>query len=73
MPVELRLTSPEGTVTVLGSKALSVPAEEQYETAVLMEIAPKNLAGRTTPVVVELYSDGKKLDHIKTSFIGPRR
>lgn len=73
MPVELRLTSPEGTVTVLGSKALSVPGEEQYETSVLLEIPPEELAGRTTPVLVEVYSGEKRLARIKSSFVGPRR
>lgn len=73
IPVELRMTTPEGVLTVLGSRTLTVSGEDQYETAVLMEIAPDDLAGRTTPVIVEVYSDGKKLDRIKTSFVGPRR
>jgi cytochrome c oxidase accessory protein FixG len=73
MPVELRVARPEGTLTVLGSRALVVPGEEQFETSVLLEIAPAQLAGRTTPVVVEVYSGGQRLDRIQTSFVGPRR
>jgi cytochrome c oxidase accessory protein FixG len=74
MPVSLRMASPdEGTVTVLGSKDLSVPGEQQFETSVLLELPPEALAGRTTPVVVEVFSEGKRIDRIKTSFVGPRR
>ncbi|MCU0770192.1 MAG: cytochrome c oxidase accessory protein CcoG [Verrucomicrobia bacterium] len=72
MPVELRMQSPAGIVTVLGRKALVVPGEDQFETSVLIEIAPDDLAGRNTPVLVDVYSAGRKLDRIKTSFVGPR-
>jgi len=73
LPVELRLVEPEGTVQVLGSRPLTVPGGEQFETSVLVEIAPDRLAGRTTPLRVEVYSGDKRLGRIKTSFIGPRR
>jgi cytochrome c oxidase accessory protein FixG len=72
-PVELRLADPEGDLTVLGSKALNVPGGEQFETSVLVEIDPERLAGRTTPVLVEVFSGEKRLDRVKTAFIGPRR
>jgi cytochrome c oxidase accessory protein FixG len=71
MPVELRLESPEGVLTVLGS-ALDVPGEQQVEASVLLEIAPEKLSGRTTPVWVGVYSGDRRLDRIKTSFVGPR-
>ena len=72
MPVELRLQSPEGTLTVYGIRSLSVGPEAQFETSVLMEISPEDLAGRSTPVVVEVFSGDRKIDRIKTSFVGPR-
>lgn len=73
MPVELRLQAPQGDLTILGKGTLDVPAEDQFETSVLLEIAPEDLAGRTTPIVVDVYSGAKKLKQIKTSFVGPRR
>jgi cytochrome c oxidase accessory protein FixG len=72
MPVELRLQSPDGILNVLGMKSLSVAPEAQFETSVLMEIDPEALAGRSTPVIVDVYSGDKKVDRIKTSFVGPR-
>jgi cytochrome c oxidase accessory protein FixG len=71
LPVELRMESPEGALTVLGA-ALNVPGEQQVEASVLLELAPEQLAGRTTPVWVGVYSGGQRLDRIQTSFVGPR-
>ena len=72
MPVELKLENIDGGLTVLGGQ-LNVPAEKQTEASVLVEIAPDNLASGNTPVRVAVYSAGKKLQTIKTIFIGPRR
>ena len=69
--VELKLEKIEGTLTVLGG-ALNLPAEQQTEASVLVEIAPSHLKSGTTPLVVRVYSGGKPIDKIKTIFIGPR-
>jgi cytochrome c oxidase accessory protein FixG len=72
MPVELKLENIAGTLTVLGGE-LNLPAEKQSEASVLIEIAPDKLASGNTPVSVGIYSASKKLETIKTIFIGPRR
>jgi hypothetical protein len=72
MPLELKLENIQGALTVLGGQ-LNLPAEKQSEASVLMEIAPDKLASGNTPVSVGVYSAGKKLETIKTIFIGPRR
>jgi len=72
VPVELKLENVEGSLTVLGSQ-LTLPAEKQSEASVLMEIAPDKLASGLTPVIVGVYSAGKRIDHINTVFIGPRK
>jgi ferredoxin len=71
-PVELKLENVAGSLTVLGGQ-LNVPAEKQTEASVLVEIAPDNLASGNTPVVVGVYCAGKRIDRIKTVFIGPRK
>ncbi|HXP63654.1 MAG TPA: cytochrome c oxidase accessory protein CcoG [Dongiaceae bacterium] len=71
-PVELKLEHPAGSLTVLGGQ-LNIPAEKQTEASVLVEIAPENLASGNTPLVVGVYSAGKRIDKIKTVFIGPRK
>ncbi|HEU5070509.1 MAG TPA: cytochrome c oxidase accessory protein CcoG [Verrucomicrobiae bacterium] len=72
MPVELKLENIDGTLSVFGGQAV-VPGEQQIESSVLVEIAPDQLASGNTPLVVGVYSGGKRLDTVKTIFIGPRR
>jgi cytochrome c oxidase accessory protein FixG len=71
-PVELKLKSVEGKLTVLGGE-LNLPPEKQTSASVLIEIAPDKLASGNTPIVVSLYAGGKPFQTIKTIFIGPRR
>jgi cytochrome c oxidase accessory protein FixG len=70
--VNLKLENIQGSLTVLGGQ-LNLPAEEQTEASVLVEIDPANLKSGMTPLVVRAYSSGKPIDKIKTIFIGPRR
>jgi len=72
IPVELKLENLPGSLTVLGGQ-LELPAEKQSEASVLVEIAPDKLASGNTPVQVGVYAGGKRIDRIRTIFIGPRR
>jgi len=72
MAVELKLEALDGTLTVLGGE-LNLPAEKQTTASVLLEVAPGKLPSGNTPVYVGVYAGGKKVDRIKTVFIGPRR
>ena len=71
-PVELKLENIPGSLTVLGGE-LNLPAEKQTEASVLLEIAPEKLASGSTPIVVGVYVAGKRIDRVKTIFIGPRK
>ena len=71
-PVELRLEQTPGSLTVLGGQ-LNLPAEKQTEASVLIEIAPDKLRSGNTPLVVDLYVDGRRVSQIKTVFIGPSK
>jgi len=72
MPVKLELERLDGTLTILGGE-LNLPAEKQTEASVLLEVAPEKLKSGSTPVYVQVYAGGKKVDRIKTVFLGPRR
>jgi cytochrome c oxidase accessory protein FixG len=71
-PIELKLDNLSGKLTVLGGE-LDLPAEKQTEASVLIELAPEKLASGSTPIVVAVYCAGKKVDKIKTIFVGPRK
>jgi cytochrome c oxidase accessory protein FixG len=72
MPVELRLESPAGALSVMGEGSIVVPAQKLTEDSVLIELDPSAMKSGTTPLVIGVYSGGKKLETLKTAFIGPR-
>jgi cytochrome c oxidase accessory protein FixG len=72
LPVELKLENIDGKLTMFGGQSV-IPRERQIESSVLVEIAPGQLAARNTPIKVAVYSEGRKLDTVKTTFIGPRK
>jgi cytochrome c oxidase accessory protein FixG len=70
--VELKLEGIEGVISILGDD-LVVPAEQQVEVPVIVEIAPVKLQSGSTPFQVGIYVDGKLGQLVKTGFIGPRK
>lgn len=72
LPVELKLEDFPGSLQVMGSQNLVVPAGELAQTSVLIELDQSNLTGATTRLKVGVYSGGKLLQRVKTGFIGPR-
>ncbi len=72
LPVELKLENLPGTLSVLGGGSL-VPAEKQVESSVLVQLDPTLLPTANTPLVVGVYSNGRKIETLKTMFLGPRK
>jgi hypothetical protein len=72
MPVELKPELSDAKLTVLGGQLL-LPPEKQTEASVLVEIPADKLASGTTPIVVDVLVNGKRVDRVKTIFIGPRK
>lgn len=70
IPVELRLESHEGRVTIAGGN-LTVPAEKMQQSAVIVELPPSALPASSTPIVIGLYADGERIATTKTRFMGP--
>jgi cytochrome c oxidase accessory protein FixG len=71
-PVELRLENPRGDLRVMGQGSLVVAAQKLLENSVLIELEPSAMKSGTTPIVIGVYSNGRKLQTLKTAFIGPR-
>ncbi len=72
IPVQLRLEGMDGGLTILGGQ-LDLPAETQTEASVLVEIAPDQLPSNNTGIRVGLYSGERRIDTLKTVFVGPRK
>lgn len=71
IPIDLKLESIQGDLQVMGSSII-VPPEQLAETSVLIELDRKEMLPGHTPVVVGVYSSGRLIEKLKTSFIGPR-
>lgn len=71
MPVELRLEKPAGSLLIIGG-SLVVPPQKQSENSVRVELDPTAMQSGNTPVILGVYQSGKKLQTLKTAFIGPR-
>ncbi len=72
MPVEFRLENIEGELRVMGSQPFEVEPRKLAETSLLIELEPEAMKPGQTPLVVGVYAEGKKVETLKTMFIGPR-
>ncbi|HNE28215.1 MAG TPA: FixG Ig-like domain-containing protein, partial [Saprospiraceae bacterium] len=73
IPVELKLVSPEGQIKYVGSAPDSLYKEKVIQGAMFITLETSHLTGRKTPIRFEVYSNGKKVDEVKTNFMGPGR
>jgi cytochrome c oxidase accessory protein FixG len=71
LPVQLKLENIPGDLRVMG-KELIVPAQKLAETSVLIELDPGMMKRGTTRLVVGVFSQRRRLETLKTAFIGPR-
>lgn len=71
IPVRLELERSEGRLTALGG-LFNLPPGAQTEASVLIELPRGALQRGKTPLVVGLYSGERRLDRVKTTFVGPR-
>ena len=72
IPLELKLENLSGDVFVMGQEKMSVPARKLAEASVLIELGSTVMKPGQTPLVLGVYSNGKKVETLKTMFIGPR-
>jgi len=71
MPISLKLESPAGDLQVMGAN-LVAPPEQLAQASVLIELDRSRMLPGKTPLRVAVYSQGRKLETLKTVFIGPR-
>ena len=54
----------------MGGK-LIVPPQKLLENSILIELEAAAMKSGTTPLVIGVYSGGKRLQTLKTAFVGP--
>jgi polyferredoxin len=73
MPIQLKLEDIAGKLIVMGFDGeLVVPKEDLLNTSVLVELPESALESGNTKFKVGVYSNGKRLQTVNTTFIGPR-
>lgn len=71
MPIELRLEGEnEGSIKMIGEN-LTVPKESKAETEFFIYLPKNKISSRKTMLKIAVYSGGKKIQTVKTNFLGP--
>ena len=72
LPVQLKLEDvPGGTIKIVGQDDLVVPKEGALEKVFFINLEKAKLKDRKTPLKIGVYTDGKKIETLKTNFLGP--
>ena len=71
LPVELRLVSPKGEIEIVGQAPGTIAKGENKKGVFFVELEKAQVQGRKTPLRIEVWSEGKKIDEVKTNFMGP--
>ena len=69
-PIEFKLISEDGRIRPVGEIPNTIP-EKMVEGAFFIDINKELLDGPKNRIIIEVYSDGKLLDKVKTNFMGP--
>lgn len=69
--LELRVLSPENAALTMVGRELAVKAEEITDGTFFISLPQSNIGKIKTEVEIGVFSEGEKIDQLKTSFIGP--
>ncbi|MET3125082.1 cytochrome c oxidase accessory protein FixG [Arcicella rosea] len=70
MPIQLKINQQNAQIKMIG-KAIVVQPGEVAESSFFIEIPNKSLTDGSLKIEIEVISDGKVIDHVKTKFLGP--
>jgi hypothetical protein len=65
------LESGNGKIEIIGGHAIHVKREGQGSGSFFVVLPAKTITNRKTEIKIGLYGNGKKIDEIKTNFLGP--
>lgn len=70
-PVTFELLEETGKIRLVGNQTLEVPPNSEVEGALFIDMPKSELEGNQTPIRLQVISDGKVVDEVKTNFFGP--
>ncbi len=71
IPLTIRIEDGYGKVEIIGDKAIAVKKEDESSGTFFLVLPRQSLRTRKTIVRLGLYEGAKKIDEIKTNFLGP--
>lgn len=71
MPVLFQPVTPGAQIQIVGNASIQLKKNEKAEGAFFIEMPEDQLHSRKTAIVIEVISEGKKIDEIETNFLGP--
>ena len=72
LPVELVSSTPGVNIELIGQPIEPILKGAKSQGAFFIVMHKDSLNSRTTPIVIDVYSGGKKIDEVKTNFMGPK-
>lgn len=70
LPIEFRLTTPDGRIRLVGDAPIAKPGVAT-KGVLFIDMDKHKLTDRKTTLRIEVISNGKVLDKVKTNFLGP--
>lgn len=70
MDLDLKLVEPVGELTLVKGE-LTLKPENMVDGAFFLEFERSELSGLKTDVLIEVWSDGQKIEEVTTTFVGP--
>lgn len=71
VPLSLTLKDMEGTIRMVGGSNLILPIQGKKEETFFVEIPRSSLNSGRNNIIIEIVSDGRVVEEIKTSFLAP--
>lgn len=71
IPIELKVENLPGDVKLIGQTDLVLKAEAVNDMNFFIEIPKSAIKTRSNPLTVGIYSEGKRIQTVKTKFLGP--
>jgi hypothetical protein len=71
LPIELKLIEPKGEIRLVDGQSIMVHKESVGKSSFFLVINANEVKKVSTPVVVEVWSDGKLIETMNSKFNGP--
>lgn len=71
IPLQLRIEGRPGVVQVIGGREIPIKQEEEGSGNFFIVLPKRDILNRKTAVRIGIYDNNKKIDEIRTNFLGP--